>query len=379
MIVNNSSLIGGAEISLLGLLNTLQHEYSLTIAIPDARGDLQAALLAGNYKARVFPMKRFSKAKGIIGGLQFLYNLAKNSLRMARYVKEHNIDVIYANANQSILYAAIAGYLTTAKIIWHVRDNTNNKFFSWALGRSVHKIICISEYIFRQIPASENKKHLIHNGVDPNVWKPAPQYSLHSELGLQPDILLVGQVAQLIPWKNHFDFLKAAELVNRTFSNVHFVIIGADLFNENPAYISELKEYVNERHLNKWVSFIGYKRNVMHYMHELDVLIHCAPNEPFGRVIIEAMALEKPVVAYDSGGVKEIVKHGATGFLATPLQYDQLAEHVLSLLQNKNLRESFGVLARKEVIKLFNMETTNRMIKAVIDELCAYKNFHAAG
>lgn len=367
LVINNSCHISGAEISLLALLNSLNETYDFTIVIPGT-GELHSKLLNSNCKTKLFDLERFSKSRSFFGQLKWGFQALSTALKISKDVRKQNFDIVYANSNQSIIYAILVKIFTGKELIWHVRDNLKNRFIAQILTRFCHKLICISNYIYDQVPAKKTKKFLIYNGIDCNIWTPMDdEKPVVKELNLEKDILLVGHVGQIIPWKNYLDFIEILEIVLKEFKAVHFLIIGDDLFNKSSSYVTMVKKIVKERNLEKHVTFLGYKENIKHYINQLDILAHCATTEPFGRVVMEALALKKPVVAFHSGGVREIITHHETGFLSPKNNHRQFADNLLLLLKDSSLRSRFGNAGREEICEKFSLENVSREIHKVID------------
>lgn len=368
LIINNSCHTSGAEISLLVLLNSLSQIYDFTVIIP-GNGDLHSKLISSNFKTKLFDLERFSKSRGLFGQLKWGFQALSTALKISKDVRKQNFDIIYANSNQSIIYAILVKIFTGKELIWHFRDNLKNELIAKFLTRFCHKIICISNYIYEQVPAKKTKKFLIYNGIDCKIWAPKDEEKpIIDELNLEKDILLVGNVGQVIPWKNHLDFIEISQIVLKEFKTVHFLIIGDDLFNKSIRNLDMLKKIVKERNLERHVTFLGYKENIRHYINQLDILAHCATTEPFGRVVMEALALKKPVVAYHSGGISEIIKHYETGLLAPKDSPQQFADNLLLLLKDSNLRTQFGNAGRKDICKKFSLENMSREIQKIIDQ-----------
>lgn len=313
-------------------------------------------------------MRRFSKAQNLFWKMSYLFHWLCTAVKLAGLARREKIDLLYANTNQSLPYALGAKLFTGKKIVWHVRDTISNRLLAKMLSAFVHKIICISQFIAGQFPEMKNRKSLIYNGIDTTLWSPSAKTGfLHRELGLPTGTLLVGQAGQLLPWKNHPDFIRLIALAAPEFQNVHFLIIGADLFGNNEAYVKELKALIEEHKLTARISFLGHRKNIKECMNELDMLVHLALNEPFGRVLIEAMALEKPIVAYASGGVKEIVQDSRTGFLVPPGNYTEAAAKVMMLLENEQRRRSFGLQGRKEAEERFSAKKTAARLEEILE------------
>lgn len=365
LIINNSSKLSGAEVSLLAFVDALQRPEVFTIAIPSNEGDLYSELASRNLRVEKFELRRFSRAGTLFSKTGYLFQVLRTSAKLARFVRREKIDLIYSNSNQSLPYALAVRLFTGKKIVWHVRDKIDNRAFAKFLSSFASKIICISGFISAQFPEMKNKKHLVYNGIDTGRWAASAKTGfLHKELGLPSNTLLVGQVGQLLPWKNYSDLIKLAGLVAPSFPNVHFLIIGENLFGGNTEYVNGLKASIEEHGLTSRISFLGYRKNIRDCMNELDLLVHFALHEPFGRVVIEAMSLEIPVVAYGSGGVKEIILDSKTGFLVPPKNYTEAANKVMMLLEDESLRRSLGIQGRKDVHERFSVEEmTDKLVE----------------
>ena len=170
-------------------------------------------------------------------------------------------------------------------------------------------------------------------------------------------------------WKNHADFIKSAEIIKRSYTNTHFLIIGDDLSGRENKYKQELIRLIEQLNMGSHISFLGYLSDIKELISQIDILIHPAINEPFGRVIIETMAEEKPVIAYDCGGPKEIIQNNKTGFLVDPYDFKEIAKKTLMLLNNNTLRKEFGKEGRKHVLENYDIKTYIKKMNFIFDNL----------
>jgi glycosyltransferase involved in cell wall biosynthesis len=132
----------------------------------------------------------------------------------------------------------------------------------------------------------------------------------------------------------------------------------------------ELKRQVKLKGLEKYFEFTGHVTNVKDYMNQSNIVVHTSIEpEPFGMVIIEAMALEKPVIATNIGGPLEIIDHEKDGFLIPPLNPVILAEYIVRLAKDADLRMKIGKKAREKVIAKFEVRSYTRQIESIYDEL----------
>ncbi len=296
-------------------------------------------------------------------------SILQTSFRIARYVRRQKIDILYANSIQAQVYCIFIKIFSGKKSVWHVRDRNPGRLLSFCCALASTRIICISQFIYRQTPGDAQKKKLIYNGLDTDAWAPAHQPRAAPETAAGNAVLLVGQVGQLIPWKRHIDLVMAAQQVTEKYKNVRFLVIGEDITHENTAYVAELKKKITEKGLDAWFSFSGFRHDIKECMDQLDILVHCAEDEPLGRVILEGMALEKPVLAWRSGGCAEIITDGVDGMLATPTNTNELSERLLRLLAEPLLRTTLGKNARKTIEERFSLAASILQWESVIDSL----------
>jgi glycosyltransferase involved in cell wall biosynthesis len=127
--------------------------------------------------------------------------------------------------------------------------------------------------------------------------------------------------------------------------------------------MSSLRQFVTEHRLGKRVHFVPFQSNVAAALSDLEVLIHASLRpEPFGRVIIEAMAMRKPVIASKAGGPLEIVDDGINGFLVPPGDDAELAEKIVLLLTNPELASQLG---HEAYLKTRRCHTIEQHVEAV--------------
>lgn len=279
------------------------------------------------------------------------------------------INIIYSNSIKSHVYGALAKLFCRRTTIWHVRDNIKKGLMHTALISLADKIVCISAFTYQQLNGAGKKKELVYGGIDCKDWNPAivPLQNIRVELALSPGTRLVANISQITPWKNHIDFIDAARIIIEKFNNVHFLIIGDILNPVDLKYKIQIQGYIRQLNLNSHFSFLNYRTDVKELLKQIDVLIHTAIEEPFGRVLIEAMAMEIPVVAFNSGGPKEIVEDNETGYLVETHDFREIAEETIHLLQNDELRKSFGRAGRQKVIMNFSIERYTREMERIFE------------
>ena len=181
--------------------------------------------------------------------------------------------------------------------------------------------------------------------------------AIRRELDVAPGQLTFGIVGNLSEWKGQRVFLRAAKRVLETVPQARaFIIGGASRGRE--AYERELHGLAHDLAIDDRVTFTGFRSDVPELLKMLDVVVHASVRpEPFGRVIVEAMAMAKPVVATGAGGPLEIIRSEENGFLVPPGDHDALAESIIRILRDPLLARAVGARALLDAEDRFSAST----------------------
>lgn len=190
-------------------------------------------------------------------------------------------------------------------------------------------------------------------------------------LGLPPDGPLVGIVARMQRWKGVHVYVDAMTRVLETRPDARGVIVGGP-HDLEPGYAAEIDRRIDERGIGDRVVRVGFQPDVPTWMQAMDVVVHASEFEPFGMVIIEAMALGKPVVAGADGGPREIITDGVNGFLADYGDDRGLADRILAYLTNPSLRYTMGSAARQRAAAFSTSAYADRFADALDQIVPAY-------
>ena len=363
LIINTSAKISGAERSLIDVIDILSKSFYVILVLPDD-GELFECLKTRVY-LQIVPLIRIKRFNGITSMLKSISSFLNGTCQLLGLLREHRINIIYSNTKSGQVYAAILKAITGKYVLWHLRDNIS-RFHACLLGCFANKILCVSEFIFNQVPLK--RKMIVYNGVNTDLWRTDVMCSvnLKHELRLTGGTVLIGHIGQLIPWKKHDLLIEvAAQVINGGERNVHFVIFGNDLFNEFPEYNRRLVEKIARSGLDKYISFLYKETGFIQYLDEIDIVLHLAGDEPFGRILIEGMALNKPIIAINSGGPKEIVENNISGFLLNQ-EAEQIARKLKLLIDDPNLRQRLGTEGRKIVEYKFSLENLKKIQELIL-------------
>ena len=179
-------------------------------------------------------------------------------------------------------------------------------------------------------------------------------------------------MAALRPEKNHELFLRAAAIVHRQMPQAQFLVVG-----DGPRR-AELEILARQLSLDESVRFLGARRDIPGPAGADDVFVLTSHMEANPVSILEAMAVEKPVVATRVGSVPETVLHGKTGFLTTPGSAEEIASRMVELLQSPDRGAAMGRAGREEVILHWSVERMVSGYEELLSEIYAGKAARAA-
>lgn len=371
LLINSSPFCSGAELSMLQLIKDMKRHQVLAV-FPLGADYLQ--FFPEDIEYRQLNLKWFVRSYSPIRLLGYLINIIGVASKLAKIIAEENISTVYANGFKSAIYLIpLRLVFYKLKFVCHIRDQVKNPLTKRLLSVFFHRLICISEFVYEELATiGPQKKELIYNGIELPDKKLLIRKQPDLRIGIKRDenIFVIAQIGQLTRWKHQADLIRVAKLLKSVIPEFHIIFIGDDLSGREQAYKNELSDLVRDLDVGSCVSFLGYFEKLEEIFPQIDILVHPAVDEPFGRVLIEAMAFEKPVVAYKCGGPKEIVVDNVTGFLVEPNNTEMLALRIMELCSNPALRKSFGREGRQRVIDKFNQKQCSEAFEQAIESLC---------
>jgi len=186
----------------------------------------------------------------------------------------------------------------------------------------------------------------IPTGIDLDQFNPAMNTP-----SLPTENFSIGMIGVLRSWKGHNYFLEAVPEIMRKIPETVIYIAGDGPMRES------IEQTIKKLSLQDSVTLLGHREDIPSIMASLDVIVHPSyANEGVPQSLLQAMAMKKPVVASDAGAIKEIIHNGKTGFLIEPRNPAQIAEKVIELYRNEELRNSFGKEGRYLVENQFSFQ-----------------------
>jgi glycosyltransferase involved in cell wall biosynthesis len=352
LVSNHGEIVGGGEISLLGLLEHLDRtRWNPQVAVPED-GALAHRSRSMGLPVHVMALPTFRQPRvGVIRAVQ----------GMRRLIRDTGAGLLHANGTRAMLYAGLAGRLARRPVIWHVRvadpEPSLDRLLFW-LSRAV---IVNSRAVAKRFAwGRAHKVHCIHNGVDLTRFTPrSPSPRLRTSLGIPDGVPVIASIGRFVPYKGYRFLLEAARLVEDRLPGVHWLVIGDGEQRE------ELQSRCRNLGLSRQVHFTGWREDVAELLALCTVFALPSLGEHFGRVVIEAMAMEKAVVATGTGGVPEIVLHDECGLLVRPADPGAMADALLDLLRDPGRAARFGRVGRERVEAHFGIARHVEAVSAV--------------
>jgi len=300
---------------------------------------------------------------------RYLAGLARPVLHLAGAVRATAPDIVYANSIRSGLVAAVALRLVRLRprLIVHMHDALHaswlNRLIAAVLRQEADGIVAISRYVADSIGATAARVHVVHNGVNPVQYRrdDVGGRALRVRFGIPDAMPLLVVAAQLTPWKGQMDALDAFALLRATHPDAHLVLAGDAKFTgkhrryDTLAYRDALRARAAHHDLRGHAHVVGDVADVAALYSAATLLVVPSWAEPFGRVVVEAMAAGCPVLATDAGGVPEIVTHGVDGWLVPPRDPAALAAALRCLLDDPLLRATLARNGRVTVQGRFSL------------------------
>ena len=382
-----SGNLGGAEVALLNILASLraaQPEWELELIVSEAGAVAAGAAALGVFTTVLpFPdqLARLGDASvgldEIAGRLRLLRQsgfatpaVAGYVSRLRRLLRQRAPDVVHTNGFKMHLLGALAKPRATP-LVWHIHDYVQPRPMMAKLMKLSRQrcdlALVNSNSVGRDVAQACGAGlsiRTIYNGIDTRVFAPGGgRLDLDSLAGLSapaPAIIRVGMLATMARWKGHEVFLRALSLIDPEFP-LRGYVIGEALYQTDGSQtsVAALKAVAQRLGLAERVGFTGFVAEPAAAIRSLDIVVHASTQpEPFGLVIVEALACGRAVIVSEGGGAAELIQtengNGPIALTHPPGNAEQLAACIKQLATDPHLRERLGAAGRASATERFN-------------------------
>jgi len=291
-------------------------------------------------------------------------------LKIARILKREKTKTLIVNLSSDLKAAGLAARIAGIQNVIYrrgsaipIRNTILNRFIYRHL---VTEIIANSEETKRTILLNnpnlidKHKIRVVYNGIDLDEYRASKSRILYKRANRE---IILGNAGRLTEEKGHVYLLELARILKEKKIRFKMLIAGSGKLK------NRLEKIARAYKVDRDVKFLGFVKDIRSFNQTIDVFLLTSLWEGFGYVMVEAMAEEKPVIAFDIRSSAEIIDEGQTGFLVPKGNVEQLAEKITTLLENKNLREEFGRKGKDRVEKYFTIHKTLKKVEDLLEEL----------
>jgi L-malate glycosyltransferase len=363
--------VGGSHACMYNLIRNLDRKtFHCTVGF---YGD---NMYVGKYRELGIEVNVLPIGKPIVTGNRIIrkirnwYNLEhKAGMFLERFLREKKFDLIVLNNSifVSLLFVRSCRKLAVPLVIYergidfllpkHVRASVH-------VQASIPISNAVMEFLTRYGIRTKIVE-MIYDGIDPAAAVQRTSGMMKAGLGLPPESRIIGIVGNLRPWKGQRYFVEAFVTLARQHPDLYGLVVGG-WSEEDKGYRDELAGIVSQAGLAERILFLGYRKDVPEILSAMDVFVHASIKpEPFGMVLLEAMAARTPVIATDMGGPVEILDNGGCGALVPPKDARAIANAANRYLADRQFRENTVDLAWKRLNEHFHIRETVRMTESL--------------
>jgi L-malate glycosyltransferase len=374
--VNHTAQVSGAEEALCDLLAALPNDVEPVVAAPV--GPLEDRVSALGIEHVEIPATDGSLRPHPVHTPRAIGELARAGIAVKRVAARVGADVVHANTVRAGLAAALARSLGAPPPVVSVHDclpsSLSASLTRETIGAGAAVVIANSRHTAERFAtrASSPDMRVVNYGIDEKRFDPSriDRADARRSLGLAEDDSGLAVVGQLTPWKGQDHAIRLLAELAPEHPDARLVLAGSVKFAsaatrfDNPAYVRELHELTDSLGLGDRVLFVGERNDVPSVLRAVDVALVPSWEEPFGRAVIEALAMGVPVVATDVGGPREVIAEGEGGYVLPPRDLGRWKDAVGTLLADPELRSEVGHRGQALVHRAFPMR---RYVQGVLD------------
>jgi len=361
--------IGGIQNRLLGLgngLNELGVQY-LFLA-PYGEGDFTNIAKKSGFKvyqASIHTPKQFNSLNNIFNNFLWIIKFPLGIMETIKIIYREDIDIVHVNGLLA-LHAALAAKITRTPLVWHLISTIYPSYLVKILRpfyrRCSDRIVFVA-YNTIEYYLNNNKYNnikVIYEPVDLNFFNrdlisKFIQDEEKHKLDLNENINIIGFVGNINPQKGLENFVDVAYKLLNINKKLKFVIVG-NASKENSKYLTKIKDKIHFLEMDDDIIFTGKVTDLRKILSIMDIFLMTSISEGTPVVILEAMAMEIPVIAPNVGGISEQILDGKTGFVIPPSNNDATLMALQVLLSNTELRDEMGKAGRERAGALFSLQ-----------------------
>ncbi len=349
--------LGGAQKQLLALARGLDRGKFNIFLFTGTEGPLVK-------EAQDIPYLQIQRCRFLVRPIRPFHDLLAFFCLLS-FIKKNNIKIVHTHSSKAGILGRLAARAAGVKLIVHTVHGWSFHDYQLPFLKRLYvflerftagftsRLIVVSAHDqakgLRNAIGDAAKYRLIYYGINQAEFGIDPG-GIRQELGLKSDEPAVGMVACFKPQKCPQDFISAAALISRAIPKARFILVGDGILRR------DIERQICSCGLKERVILTGWRSDIPRVMAAFDVFMLTSLWEGMPIAVLEAMAASKAVVATDTGGLKEVLEEGRTGFLTRPHDVEDLSRKAVRLLTDKELRVNTGNLAKERLKQAFRTE-----------------------
>jgi glycosyltransferase involved in cell wall biosynthesis len=369
LVVHNNNDFYGAEKVLLELLSRLDRSRFVPIVVlpTDTRhiNRLSPELAKLNIECCFIPLgvlrRKYFKLQKLP---RFSFELLAGVRQLVRLIRKRNIALVHTNTN-TILASPLAARLTRVPHVWSIHElmvepATVRSALHYLIPRFSTRVVTVSQavrdHMLKDAAKFAGRFTFVRGAIDVEPFLNAKgRARVRAEWGVREGEVLIGMAGRVTRWKGQSIFVQAAKLIAEQHAEAKFAAVGG-VFDTERFYMDRFRKEVRDAGLENKLTINDFRADMPDVFAAFDVFV--LPSilpEPFGLVVIEAMASGKPVVATAPGGPSETVVDGETGFLVPSSDASAMVQALEVLLADPQRRVSMGDAGRRRACEMFSL------------------------
>lgn len=319
-------------------------------------------------------------ARGAVKALRAAGNVGLGTAGVLRLAaRARHYDVVFCNGTTANFFGGLLARVFRQRAIWHVFYTEVAAPLAGlhrllASSERVGAILCVSRPTTVQFEGLGRKVVHLHDAIDTDEYGPGEKGVLREELGLGAGVIVFGSQGRILRRKGFVELVRVARLVIDRLepaerAGCRFVVLGDTPEDMVVDHLAECRALVEELGLRGHVHFLGHRADVRPYVADFDVaIVPSVYPDALPRSALEAMAMQKPVIAFDVGGLGEMVETGVSGKLvkSEPLSLDDMATACIAYVRDTKLRRRHGRAARARIVRDYGAKAHSKAIEEIL-------------
>lgn len=368
LVIHQSAELYGSDKTILLFLSHLDKTKYRPVMVLPFEGPLKVELEKNGIEVVIAPvLKLYRKMFTPAGLVGFAKEYKKGMQILDDLHQKYQFDLVYSHT-----LAALIGIFFSkrrnVKHLWHVQEIIARpkpvnaifkKLLTWKRNDvAVYDSIQTMKFWADDIPALSKKSHAIWNGLDhdsiPAITHTEVAAIRRDFFKADEQTIVIGLVGRINSWKGQPLLVDAYAKIAAEFPQTRLVFLGSPPPNQD-FFLDDLNAQISRLELQSRIEIIPFQQNIWPFWKSIDIaVVPSTEPEPFGMVAIEAMSMEKPVVAANHGGLTEIVLPGETGFLFEPGNPEALASALRQLINDETMRKTMGEKGKHRAEAVFS-------------------------